>query len=188
MTTSQYTNVAQYFSISPNTVLERLQSSKDGFYLGDPEITSHATWHIGSAREGNLLISTLHDDPTEFILRGAFEIDKRDFFFIPEGNYRPNNQYDMKLAETKASCRLLPIRRDPNFNFSFEHFPNAISNLRKLESMAPIPKGHHVTSCIYPVSETSTITIDSIKISHPLFEVTFFTFITITSNFPLLAN
>ena len=162
--------ITTYLPIISHPTLEKLQTLSDGFYLGDPNITTHATWYIGMEQEGNILISSIHDHPTEFILHGAFEIDKRDFCFGPEGNYYPNNAYGAKLADAKATCRLLPIH-DPKFKFSVDDFPTIISNIQKLESIAPVLKGDIISSCIYTSQDGSSPSFNSIRITHSLFEV-----------------
>jgi hypothetical protein len=121
-------------------------------------------------KEGNILVVNNKDiEPTEFLLCGAFEIDKRDFYLVSDGNYFPNNNFGSKFCDTKASCRLMPIRRDPSFKFSNDHYSTAIANIHAIEKIAPIAKNDTIMSILYSMSESGSTAINSIKLTHNLF-------------------
>jgi hypothetical protein len=158
--------------VTADAVLEKLRSVEGSYYVGDDNLVSKCKFFIGNMKEGNTLIVDSKDtssEPTEFILCGAFEIDKRDFYLLSDGNYFPNNNFGSKFCDVKASCRLMPIRRDPAFKFSNEHYPTAIANIRAIEKIAPCVKNDAITSILYPMFERGSTAISSIKLTHNLF-------------------
>jgi hypothetical protein len=155
---------------SADAILHKLRNVEGSYYLGDDKLASKCKFLIGNMKEGNTLIVDDKDsDPTEFLLCGAFEIDKRDFFLVSDGNYFPNNNFSSRLCDAKASCRLMPIRRDPAFKFSKDHYATAIANILAIEKLAPCSKKDAITSILHPMSEPGSTAINAIKITHSLF-------------------
>jgi hypothetical protein len=154
----------------PSAVLERLCNTEGSYYIGDTDLASKAKFYIGGVKEGNtLVVQNDESEPTEFLLCGAFEIDKHDFYLVSDGNFFPGNSYGSKFADVKASCPLTPIRRDPSFKFSIEAYPIAVKNIQAIEKKAPIMKDDSITSILYPTTDGMT-SMNSIKITHALFQ------------------
>jgi hypothetical protein len=157
-------------AVSAEDVLHKLRNVEGSYYLGDDNLASKCKFFIGSVKEGNtLVVNNKDNDPTEFLLCGAFEIDKRDFYLVSDGNYFPNNNFASKFCDAKASCRLMPIRRDPSFKFSKDHYSTAIANILAIEKLAPCSKKDNITSVLYPMSEPGSTAINAIKLTHNLF-------------------
>jgi hypothetical protein len=156
--------------ISPDAVLQKLCSIEGSYYLGDDNLASKCKFLIGSIKEGNTLIVNTKDcEPTEFLLCGAFDIDKQDFYFVADGNYFPNKNFGSKFCNVKVSCRLTPICPDPSFKFLTDHYSTAVTNIHAIEKIAPCAKHDTITSILYSMSEMGSTAINSIKLTHNLF-------------------
>ncbi|KAG1897283.1 uncharacterized protein F5891DRAFT_1192231 [Suillus fuscotomentosus] len=125
---------------TPASVLQRLQNSAGGFYAAMPRLICHVEYFIGG-RDGNILVSKGGGlQPTEFIIRGVFEISRNDFSFTPDGNFNPSNMFH-------------------------EDFPDILDNLAHFEGLIPRPEEYDKLSVIH-----NSLGQRSIKLMHGLFE------------------
>jgi hypothetical protein len=156
-------------TISGETVLANLRRLPDIFYIGTTNLAAQAEYRIGGTGGNQLIVKNNDAIPTEFIMAGVFEIDRRDFFFTSDANYHPEKHRDLdkKFESAKATCRLIPVQRDISYQFSAEHFATAINNLRALEKLAATPKDSTIYSTICNIEGGS----HGIKLSHALFQV-----------------
>ena len=119
---------------SPSAILERLCDTEGSYYIGDADLALRAKFYISGVKEGNtLVVQNNESEPTEFLLCGAFEINKRNFYLVSDGNFFPGNSFGSKFADVKASCHLTPICRDPSFKFSIEAYPITVKNIQAIE-------------------------------------------------------
>ncbi|KAG1907217.1 uncharacterized protein F5891DRAFT_1181513 [Suillus fuscotomentosus] len=149
---------------TPASVLQRLQNSSGGFYAATPRLIRHVEYFIGG-QDGNILVSKGGGlQPTEFIIRGVFEISRNDFNFTPDGNFNPSNVFHGRFADVKLSCQLTAARND-SFRFSSEDFPDILDNLAHFEGLIPRPEEYDKLSVIH-----NSLGQRSIKLTHGLFE------------------
>lgn len=154
--------------VTPETVLTKLRTLDGGYYLGDKDLPSKGQFRIGG-REGNILVIKNDDTvPTEMVLRGVFEIDRRSFYMTSDGGFDPENPFGTKLSECKATCRLVPVNRDMSFKFSVNHYPTVIENVRGFEDKAPADTKDTKISILQSLTGENQ-PILSIKLSHALF-------------------
>lgn len=145
-------------------------------YAAETDIASRCEFMFNKALKGDVLVPKGTQMPlTEYLLGGIFQIDARNFFMTSNGKWNPNNPLNTRLEHVKATCHLLPVERNSEFNFSAQHFPTIIGNLRAIENLANPRRSHDTTSIIDKDSNT-------IKVMHRLFIVSlffqiFFTFI-----------
>ncbi|KAG1857480.1 hypothetical protein F4604DRAFT_1931432 [Suillus subluteus] len=147
------------------SVLQKLQNSPGGFYAATPRLIRHVEYFIGG-QDGNILISKGGGlQPTEFIIRGVFEISRNDFNFTPDANFNPSNIFHGRFADVKLSCHLTAGRNNA-FRFSSEDFPDVLDNLAHFEGSIPRARGYEKLSVIH-----NSLGQRSIKLTHSLFEV-----------------
>jgi hypothetical protein len=150
------------------TALKNLHTLENGFYLGDEHIEKHGKFIFASYNQGNVLILKDSDaEPTEMILRGIFQIDKREFYMTSDAGYKSRNEWG--IEKSKPNCRLVPVIRDPSFNFTIIDFPKMLNNLHALENLIPHGK-NQVLSVIHHLTGEGDFH-KSIRISHTLFVV-----------------
>ena len=106
-------------------------------------------------------------------MRGVFQIDRRDFFFTADAKYNPLSKRDFPFSSVKATCRLVPVKRDNRYADSEKDFERVISNLKAFENLAPKEAGEEVSSVVAQLGGPK-VTDASIKLSHTLFKVNFF--------------
>lgn len=73
------------------------------------------------------------------------------------------------FCDVKLTCRLRPVRRDPDFAFTIQDWPQMTKNLNKIESMAPLENGEDRKNVLHLV-QGMEMDNGFIKIIHPLFE------------------
>jgi hypothetical protein len=111
-----------------------------------------------------LVLKRNQEPPSELVLSGVFQVDACNFFMTSDGKWNPNNPLGTCLDQVKVTCHLLPVDRNPEFNFSIQHFPNIIGNLCTIEGLANPRRSHDTASIIANDS-------NAIKIMHCLFMV-----------------
>lgn len=150
---------------TPASILQKLQNSPGGFYAATPKLIRHVEYFIGG-QDGNILVSKGGGlQPTEFIIRGVFEISRNDFNFTPDANFNPSNIFHGRFADVKLSCHLT-AGRDNAFQFSSEDFPDVIDNLTHFEGLIPRATEYEKLSVIH-----NLLGQRSVKLTHSLFEV-----------------
>jgi hypothetical protein len=160
--------------IPAQTVLTKLRTLENGFYLGDEHIQKHGKYMFAGYSHGNVLILKDSDaDPTEMILRSIFQIDKREFYMTSDAGYKRRNEWG--IEKSKPNCRLVPVIRDPSFNFTIIDFPKMVQNLQTLEKLGP-RTNDDVLSVIHELRGEGDFH-KSIRISHALFVVSLLTFL-----------
>jgi hypothetical protein len=148
-------------------VLLHLRNQTVSYYLGDVGLDQKCEFFVGGMAGNSLVVKGDNETPLKFILSGVFEIDRRDFYFTPDASFDPANNFGATLEKAKASCWLLPVKRNPLYDFSKTHFPTYIANLNNLENKAPAPPQAERQSCIVQTNEGTS----AIKLTHALFEV-----------------
>ncbi|KAI6116458.1 hypothetical protein F5141DRAFT_1103337 [Pisolithus sp. B1] len=88
---------------------------------------------------------------------GIFEVDRRDCYLAPDGLFDPNNLLRQAFCDVKLTCRLRPVRRDPDFAFTIQDWPQMTKNLNKIESMAPLKNREDRKNVLHLVQEHSDI-------------------------------
>ncbi|KAH7926342.1 hypothetical protein BV22DRAFT_1128233 [Leucogyrophana mollusca] len=146
---------------TPDQILNKLRTSPNGYYAATPNLADLAEFFLGG-RSGDVLVAK-HSSKEEFILRGLFEISRSDFFFTPDGNFDPANDFNAKLADVKLACRLIGANHS-TFDFSKQDFPSIVNNIHSLEKLIHKEKGYEIHSAVQ-----STGGIDALKLSHALF-------------------
>lgn len=150
---------------TPASILQKLQNSPGGYYAATPKLIRHVEYFIGG-RDGNILVSKGGGlRPTEFIIRGVFEISRNDFNFTPDANFNPSNVFHGRFADVKLSCQLT-AGRDNAFRFSSEDFPDFIDNLAHFEGLIPRAAEYEKLSVVH-----NSLGQRSVKLTHSLFEV-----------------
>ncbi|KAG2124066.1 hypothetical protein BD769DRAFT_1388879 [Suillus cothurnatus] len=149
---------------NPASVLNKLKTSPGGFYAGTPRLAYRAEYFTGG-RDGNILITKGLDHDEEFIIRGVFEISRKNFFFTPDGDFNPANVFHGRLADLKLSCRLT-AGRSKAFKFSSRDFPTVVNNLSAFENLVPKERYYETISVIQDAIGHGR----SIKLTHNLFE------------------
>jgi hypothetical protein len=158
--------------IPAQTVLTKLCTLENGFYLGDEHIEKHGKFMFAGYSHGNVLILKDSDtDPTEMILRGIFQIDKREFYMMSDAGYKRHNEWG--IEKSKPNCRLVPVIRDTSFNFTIIDFPKMVQNLQALEKLVP-RANNDVLSVIHDLMGEGDFH-KSIRISHTIFVVSLLT-------------
>jgi hypothetical protein len=150
---------------TPASIRRKLQNAPGGFYAATPKLIRHVEYFIGG-QDGNILVSKGGGlRPTEFIIRGVFEISRNDFNFTPDANFNPSNVFHGRFADIKLSCQLT-AGRDDAFQFSSEDFPDVLDNLIHFEGLIPGTREYEKLSVIH-----NSLGQRSIKLTHSLFEV-----------------
>ena len=111
-----------------------------------------------------LVLKNSKAPPSEFVLSGIFQIDPHNFFMASDAKWNPNNSVSTHLDQVRASCLLLPVDHDTDFNFSAQQFPMIIGNLQAIENLA---NPQHACSTSSFIINNS----NSIKITHRIFIV-----------------
>jgi hypothetical protein len=177
-------------SVTDHPILARLRADNETYYAGTTNIISMAEYH-STHRTGNQLIVKNQDVvPTEvrdlfspslnvyltwlqFIMTGVFQIEPREFWFMPDAGYKPSNSDNITFATTKATCLLGPVKRDKDFAFSLRDYDQITTNILGLQKLMPKQKGE--------VERTSALTEFTaggsqlfIKLSHTLFKASIY--------------
>ena len=155
------------YDSTPLQYCTRLESLDDLYYLGTPNIAASAQFCIRGIEGHRLIVKNNEEIPTEFLFSGIFEINCRDFYILPDGNFDPTGPFNKKNLKVKATCCLLPMWCEEYFNFSAQDFPTAIKNIRAIKKLAPLPKACDVHSMLVKTEDSSYV----IKLSHALFKV-----------------
>lgn len=151
-------------AFSPETVHAHLITpSPSSKYAGFP--LSIKDFEFRSAKLGDILVAK-EGQESEFIMRGIFQITCNDFFFMPDGSYKPGNAINSQFKDVKLSCHL--AAPPPNtYAFAVTDFPTCVENLRNLEKIIKPDKKDEITSSL----TSSVLGSIQIKLSHALFEV-----------------
>jgi hypothetical protein len=159
-----------YRDCSGNDIFQEMKALRPQgiFYIGehDPNLNSQCEFIYNKTMKGDLLISKARPD-SEFLFTGIFQIDARSFFMTSDGKWNAGNTLGTRLEQVKPTCRLLPVVRNSDFQFSTDHFPTVTTNLRAIENMANPRKGREHLSIL--IDEPGQPT--AIKLSHQLFVV-----------------
>ena len=148
-------------------ILQNLRNRTDSHYLGNQDLDKKSEYFIGGVTGNQLVLIADDDNPIEFLVTGVFEIDRRDFYFTADANFDPSNKFNGQFSKSKATCRLLPVKRHPMYDFAKKHFPMYISSIAALERKAPAPQTATIQSSIVNTDEGS----QAIKLTHALFQV-----------------
>lgn len=88
-------------------------------YAADTDLASHCEFMFNKDLRGDVLILKTSQAPhSEFVLSGIFQIDVRNFFMTSDAKWNSNNPLGTRLDQAKASCTLLPVDRNTEFDFS----------------------------------------------------------------------
>jgi hypothetical protein len=171
-------NVLSYRELSGEQIFQELQElQRQGiFYAADKNISSQCEFFYNKDLKGDMLIpKDSENELSEYVLTGIFQIDAHNFFMTSDGKWNSNNVIGTHFHQVKPTCHLLPVQRNPEFEFSYTDFPSIIGNLHAIESLANPRKTRDTTSIV--IGESGQLS--SIKLTHHLFVVRRFFFILI---------
>ena len=134
-------------------------------YVANENLASQCEFVYNKDIRGNILVpKDKASKISEFILGGIFEIDPRYFFMTSDGKWNQNNPLGNRFDQVKATCQLIPIKRNEDFSIINDDFSTIVKNIRAIQTIANPHKSRDVSSFLIGNPP-------NIKIIHHLFVV-----------------